>query len=167
MARSLAYWSRKLHRHGSIAIALPLLIVIGSGFFLLLKKESSWIQPPTRTGVKGDLVVSFERILEQAAAVDEAGVSGWDDVDRLDVQPSKGVVKVRAKSGMEVQIDTTTGEVLQVMRRRSDLIESIHDGSWFHPKAKLWLFLPSAAVLLFLWCTGLYLWMLPVLKRRR
>ncbi|MFH0946348.1 MAG: PepSY-associated TM helix domain-containing protein [Planctomycetota bacterium] len=166
MPKSFAFWNRKLHRYASIVIALPLLIVIGSGMLLMLKKEADWIQPPTLRGEKGDPSISFGQILEQAAAADGAGISGWDDVDRLDVRPSRSLVKVKAHSGMEVQIDTTTGEVLQVMRRRSDLIESIHDGSWFHEKAKLWFFLPCAAVLLFLWFSGLYVWLQPKLKRR-
>ena len=91
----------------------------------------------------------------------------WDDIDRLDVRPGKGMLKVRCNSGIEVQIDTETGDVLQVARRRSDLIESIHDGSWFHDAAKLWLFLPAAAVLFALWISGVYLWLLPHLVRRR
>ena len=163
---SAARWNRKLHRWGAILIALPLLVVVGSGILLQLKKQSDWIQPSTRRGSGAVPTLSFDRILAAAAAVPEAGVTTWDDVDRLDVRPSKGVVKVRAKSGWEVQVDTTTGEVLQVAVRRSDLIESIHDGSFFHEKAKLWIFLPAALILAGLWGTGIYLFVLPHLKRR-
>ena len=49
--------------------------------------------------------------------------------------------------------------------RRSDLIESLHDGSWFHDRAKLWVFLPTAAVVLMLWGTGIYLFFLPLAVR--
>ena len=167
MAKSLAFWNRKLHRHGSIVLALPLLVVIGSGLLLLLKKEVDWIQPPTQQGVSGEPSIGFDRILSVARAIPEAEIESWADVDRLDVRPDRGLVKVRAHSGIEAQIDTSTGEVLQVMRRRSDLIESIHDGTWFHDRVKLWVFLPSALILLFLWCTGLYLWFKPVLAKRR
>ena len=158
--------NRRLHRWGAILIALPLLIVVGSGILLQLKKEASWIQPPTREGAGQVPTATFEQILEAAAAVPEAGIAGWDDVDRLDVRPAKGVVKIRAKSGWEVQVDATTGEVLQAAVRRSDLIESIHDGSFFHEKVKLWVFLPAALVLAGLWCTGVYLFFLPAWKRR-
>ena len=72
-----------------------------------------------------------------------------------------GMVKVRCENRWEVQIDTATGEVLQVAYRRSDLIESMHDGSFFHEHAKLWIFLPSGVILLGLWLTGMYLWILP------
>ena len=43
-----------------------------------------------------------------------------------------------ARTGYEVQIDTETAEILQVAVRRSDLIESIHDGSYFNDHFKLW-----------------------------
>jgi len=160
-------WNRKIHRMGAILIAVPLLIVIVSGILLLLKKDVAWIQPPTQRGVGTSPTISFERVLEAARGVEEARIESWDDVDRLDVRPGKGVVKVRAKSSWEVQVNTETGDVLHVAYRRSDWIESIHDGSFFHRLAKLWLFLPSAVVLLGLWGTGMYLFFLPRLAKRR
>jgi hypothetical protein len=162
-----ANWNRKLHRWGAVVIALPLIIVVATGLLLQLKKQSDWIQPPSQTGTKGGLTIGFDRILEIARSVPQAGVSGWDDIDRLDVRPGKGMVKVRCKNRLEIQIDTHTGEILQVSVRRSDLIESIHDGSFFFKGAKLWIFLPSALILAGLWGTGLYLFLLPYLARRR
>ena len=159
--------SRRLHRIGALVSAAPVLVILVTGLLLQLKKDSGWIQPPTATGLGGDPSVSFEAILAAARGVEEAGVETWEDVDRLDVRPSRGVVKVRAKSRWEVQVDTATGEVVQVAYRRSDLFESIHDGSWFHERVKLWVFLPAAIVLLGLWGTGVYLWLLPHLVRRR
>jgi hypothetical protein len=84
----------------------------------------------------------------------------------LDVRPGKGVVKVRAKNNWEIQIDTTNGEILQVAFRRSDIIESIHDGSFFHDGFKLWIFLPSAILLAGIWATGIYLFLFPYMNRR-
>lgn len=159
--------NRRLHRWGAILVALPVLVVVLSGIVLQLKKESAWIQPATARGSSSELAIGFDQILAAAASVPEARVASWDDVDRLDVRPSKGVAKVRAKSRFEVQVDTATGEVVQTAYRRSDLIEAIHDGSWFHDSIKLWVFLPSAIVLLGLWMTGVYLWLLPHLVRRR
>jgi len=159
-------WSRKLHRWGAILIAIPTVVVIGSGIILQLKKQSDWIQPPTSRGVGGSPQITFDEILEIARSVPEAQIDSWNDVDRLDVRPGKGVVKVRPESRWEVQIDTTTGEVVQVMYRRSDLIESIHDGSFFHDRAKLWIFLPNGLILFALWLTGVYLWILPHWRKR-
>ncbi|MHC4989365.1 MAG: PepSY domain-containing protein [Planctomycetota bacterium] len=160
-------WSRKVHRWGAIGVAVPIAVVIGSGLLLQLKKQWGWVQPPTARGEPISPTLSFDQILQIASTVPEAGVRGWDDVDRLDVRPGRGVVKVRCKNRWEIQIDSSSGAVLQSTYRRSDLIESIHDGSWFHDRAKLWLFLPSGVVLGGLWFTGVYLWALPLVMKRR
>jgi uncharacterized iron-regulated membrane protein len=159
--------NRKLHRWGAVISALPLLVVVLTGLLLLLKKEVAWIQPPTRRGGSMAADRSLDSILEAARGAEEAGISSWKDVDRIDVRPAKGVAKVRAQSGWEVQVDLETGERLQVAYRRSDLIESLHDGSWFHEGAKLGIFLPSAVILLGLWISGIYLFLLPYLARRK
>lgn len=159
--------NRKLHRWGAILSALPLLVVVLTGILLLLKKESAWIQPPTRRGQGFEASRNLETLLVAARGAPEAEIKTWDDVDRLDIRPAKGVAKVRGRSGWEVQVDLATGERLQVAYRRSDLIESLHDGSWFHDRAKLWIFLPSALLLFGLWLSGLWLFFLPYLARRR
>lgn len=159
--------NRKLHRIGALVAALPLLVVIASGILLQLKKDWSWVQPTTRPGSTQELAISWDEILEAARSVEEAGIRSWSDVDRLDVRPSRGMLKVRGKSRWEVQLDAFTAEVLSVEYRRSDLIESIHDGSFFGDPAKLWVFLPAAIVLMGLWISGVYLWLLPHLVRRR
>lgn len=161
-----ARFNRVLHRRASVLIALPLLLVIGTGVLLLLKKDISWIQPPTQRGSTKELGIDFEQVLAIAKTVPEAGIEAWDDIYRLDVRPSKGMLKVRANNRWEIQLDAANGEVLQVAYRRSDLIESLHDGSFFHDKVKLFVFLPSAVVLFLLWVTGIYLFVLPHLPRR-
>ena len=77
------------------------------------------------------------------------------------------MVKVRCANRWEGQVDSHTGAVLQSSYRRSDLIESLHDGSWFHDRAKLLIWLPTGLILCGLWITGLYLWVLPYLVRRK
>ena len=146
---------------------LVVLVVVLSGLLLQLKKDWAWVQPPTRSGTAEAPSLPFEAILAAAAAVPEAEVSSWEDIDRLDVRPDKGVVKVRCENRWELQLDAATGEVLSSTLRRSDLIESIHDGSWFSDGVKLWVFLPAALVLTGLWFTGVYLWWLPFGVRRR
>ncbi len=154
---------RKLHRWGAFLTALPFLVVLISGLILQVKKEFSWIQPPTQQGSISNQTpeLSFQQILELATTVPQAEISGWEDVDRLDVRPDEGVVKVRAQNGWELQFDLGTGELLHSQQRNSDWIESLHDGSWFHDKAKLWIFLPSAGIVGTLWLTGIYLLCLP------
>jgi uncharacterized iron-regulated membrane protein len=158
-------FNRVFHRWGAIITAGPLLLIIITGLLLLLKKDVAWIQPPSQKGTPFELTLTFDRILKIARTVPEAEIKSWDDIDRLDVRPSKGMVKIRAKNRGEIQVDTRTGDILQVALRRSDFIESLHDGSVFHEKAKLWVFLPSALILLGLWITGVYLFILPYLSR--
>jgi uncharacterized iron-regulated membrane protein len=145
------------HRWGALIVALPVLIMILSGLILLLKKESNWIQPPSQRGTTQTLSVSFDQLLAIAQGVPQAQIKTWNDIDRLDVRPSKGMVKVRAKNRWEIQIDSHSGAVLQVAYRRSDLIESLHDGSFFHDRVRLWIFLPAGVILLVLWFSGIYL----------
>lgn len=164
---SAAKTNRKLHRIGAIVTAVPVLVIFLTGFVLQLKKDWSWVQPPTQRGSVEVPAIDFERILASASEVPEAEIGSWKDVDRLDVRPSKGVVKVRSNNRWEVQLDLGSAEVLSSTYRRSDWIESLHDGSWFHDKIKLWVFLPTAALLIGLWFTGMYLWFLPYLVKRR
>jgi hypothetical protein len=163
----LSRQSRVFHRWGSIIALLPITIIIFSGIVLQLKKVSSYVQPPTQSGSGTEPAIDFDRILEVARTVPEAKIETWEDVDRLDVRPSKGVVKVRCKNRYEVQIDAETAEILQVAFRRSDLIESIHDGSFFNEHFKLWVFLPAGIVLALLLVTGVHLFFLPYLARRK
>jgi hypothetical protein len=160
-------WNRRLHRWGAAAIALPFLLVICTGILLQLKKQFPWVQPPEKRGAVGAVpALSLHEILESARGVPHAGIQSWADVDRIDVRPGKGMLKVVGYSRWELQLDSSTGEILQVAYRRSDLIESLHDGSFFHPVAKLGVFLPSGMIVLALWGTGVYLWVLPYRARR-
>ena len=95
----------------------------------------------------------------------EAEIQSWSDIDRLDVRPAKGNVKVRTETAGK-SIDTARA-TSQVAYRRSDLIESLHDGSFFTDWVKLGIFLPTAVVLIVLWGTGVYLFFLPHLAKRK
>ena len=158
---------RKLHKWCAVFAALPLLVILVTGVLLEFKKESAWIQPPTAQGAGGSPEIGFDRILEAACSVPEADIKSWDDVDRIDVRPVKGMLKLRSNNMWEIQIDTRTGEMLQKAYRRSDLIEDIHDGSFFHDLAKHWIFFPAAVLLLITWLTGVYIFLKPHLGRRR
>lgn len=160
-------FNRLVHRWGSIATAVPVLIILVTGAVLQLKKNSDWIQPPSQKGASSTPQISFDQILISVQSVAEAEVNSWADIDRLDVRPGKGMLKVRCKNRWEVQLDAATGDVLQVAYRRSDLIESIHDGSFFGDVVKLGVFMPVAIMLLVLWVTGVYLFFLPYLAKRK
>jgi uncharacterized iron-regulated membrane protein len=159
--------SRKVHYWGALLCALPVLIVIATGIPLLLRKEISWIQPATMVGQSVTPTISFSDIIQITSTVPEASITTWADVDRLDIRPNKGTIKVRSRNRWEVQLDQETGDILQVAYRRSGLIESIHEGTFFHEKARLGLFLPSAIILLILWVTGIYLFLMPYIARKK
>ena len=162
--KKMNYTLRKIHYWGAFIAAIPILIVIITGIMLQIKKQWTWVQPRTVKGTTKKPTLTFEHILD-AVRKTEAQISSWEDIDRLDVRPSKGIVKIRGKNNWEIQLDFHTGEVLQIAYRRSDFIESIHDGSFFHDQAKLWVFLPSALILFVLWLTGMYLFALPIWRR--
>ena len=86
--------NRLTHRWGSILVLIPTAVVIGSGIVLQLKNELDWIQPPTQQGSSAELSLSFEQILNVARRTPETQVESWDDIDRLDVRPGKGMLKV-------------------------------------------------------------------------
>ncbi|NMH59965.1 PepSY domain-containing protein [Alteromonas ponticola] len=150
-------FSRKLHLWFALAIVIPSLIVIGSGIVLQIKKQSDWIQPPTQKGAADIPTLSFAEVLAISSQIPQLEVTSWEQIERVDVQPAKGMMKVLATNNWEAQIDAKTGDILQVAYRRSDIIESIHDGSWFADSAKLWIFLPAGIALFIMWCSGLVL----------
>jgi|TARA_B100000700_G_scaffold329571_1_gene451784 uncharacterized iron-regulated membrane protein len=154
MSVSFRKYSRSIHLWLSLVIFIPVIIVIASGLLLQVKKEFDWIQPPTQKAQNSRPTLSFDNVLNAVRQVPQANLNDWDDIDRLDVRPAKGIIKVRGKNHWEVQLNAQTGDVLQVAYRRTDTIEAIHDGSWFFDGAKLWLFLPAAILLFVLWVTG-------------
>jgi uncharacterized iron-regulated membrane protein len=159
--------TRKVHYWSSIVIVAPLLVIITTGLLLQLKKNLSWVQPPEQRGSADAPSLSLSETLAICQGIPGAGIRDWSDIPRLEVRPARGLIKVVSATGIEIQLDAATGDILQVAQRRSDLIEALHDGSWFHPHAKLWVFLPSALVLLGLLLTGIYLFILPFWARRR
>lgn len=159
--------NRTIHRWAGIVTAIPVIIILVTGILLLLKKDVAWIQPPSQKGSSQELKLNFDQVLEIVSKVPNVNLQSWEDINRLDVRPKKGLIKVRGNNDWEVQLDSKTGEVLQVAERRSDFIESIHDGSFFHEYVKLGVFLPVAVLLLVIWVTGLYLFLLPYMGRKK
>lgn len=159
--------NRLVHRWATVVVTLPLLVILLSGILLQWKKQAAWIQPATQQGTSTSPTLGFPEILEIAREVEVAAINSWEDIDRLDVRPDAGIIKVHAVNRWEIQLDAATGDVLQVALRRSDLIESLHDGSFFHRHAKLWVFFPSAIALVLMLGTGVYMFVLPSLSRAR
>lgn len=149
---------RDIHYWGAIISALPMVIMIVAGILLMVKKEFDWIQPSSQRSAQSGLpTLAINELFDAVVADGRLGITDWSHVDRADIKPSKGIVKFINDDGMEAQVDLYTAEVLKVAQRRSDVIEAIHDGSYFADWMKLYVFLPIGVFLLGLWITGLYL----------
>lgn len=152
---------RKIHFWATLFVMVPLFIMTISGIILMFKKQSTWIQPPTQKGSTQIPTVLFETILDSLKNSDKVMVSSWEDVSRIDVRPSKGVGKVRLEGGLEVQVDLGDGSILQVMKRRSDIIEDIHTGGYWGDWMKFGVFTTAAVVFFIQLLTGIYLFFRP------
>lgn len=126
---------RKIHRTIAIFLFAFFLVVSVTGLLLGWKKNSGGlILPPTSKGVSSDLKtwlpIDSLRAIAVKALHDSVSPGLSDELERIDARPQKGMVKfVFADDYWEIQLDGTTGKVLLVDRRRSDIIENIHDGT--------------------------------------
>ena len=105
--------------------------------------------------------------LESAKTVAEAEIISWDNIDRIDIRPDKGIAKIRSKNNWEIQLDLETSEIYSVNYRRSDIIESIHDGSFFTDYIKFGVFFPTGILMIVLSFTGIYMFIIPILRKRK
>lgn len=164
---ALHTFNRKMHSWIAIVVAAPLIVVIVSGILLQVRKQVAWVQPTEQKGSKGDPTLTLERIFEIVKSTPGSGIETWKDIDRIDVRPGKGMLKVKTKADLELQLDCRTGEVLQVAQRRSDIIASLHEGAWFASWMQYGVFLPAAILLIVLWASGLFMFFRPIWLRRR
>lgn len=159
-----------------LTLSLFLLVSATTGILLALKKEVAIIQPTTQKGLSSNMttwksmadlstlgaMAFYEKYPEQTDNV----------VSKIDVRPSKGIVKLLFEKGQwEVQLDAQSGKVLSIARRHSDWIEALHDGSIISDLFKLisMNFLGIGVIVLL--GSGVWLWYGPKefrkLKRKR
>ena len=126
---------RKIHRVTGALLFVFFFIVAITGLLLGWKKHSAGlILADTQSGTSSDLKTWLPMDSLQLLAVQflhqNVSPSLSDEIDRIDVRPGKGVVKFSFKNHYwGLQLDGSTGKLLQVEQRRSDFIEHIHDGS--------------------------------------
>lgn len=160
--------NRRVHYWGTLAVAIPMLIVLATGILLQLKKEIPWVQPPEQKGTAGAPTASFEAMLNSIRMQPGFESLSWKDVKRIDVRPSKGIAKWTLAGDWEVQVDSESAHVLQAAIRRSDWIEAMHDGYFFGGDwMKYGIFLPAAIALLAMWGSGLWMFWQPIQAKRR
>lgn len=170
---------RKWHRSLGIALFLFFTLVAISGGLLGLKKHSGeLLMPKTYTGKDQDpgkwLPMSELLQIAQSTAVHTLRDVSEPELDKIDVRPSKGIMKFIYKDdNLEVQLDATTGEVLQTGKRYADWLEDLHDGSlidsWTgnkdEPVKVIYTQLMALSLLAFC-ITGLWLWYGPKQLRK-
>ena len=149
---------RTVHFWTSLAVLLTGGLVAGSGILLLLKKDAQWLQPAvvaaSQTGASD---VRVDALFDAASAA-AARPLRWDEIDRIDVRPADGIAKVVTDDALEYH-------VLSTGHRGADIVEQIHDGSFFASWVKYVVMIPSGAALLILWLTGMYLFFMTLLKK--
>jgi uncharacterized iron-regulated membrane protein len=127
---------RSLHRFAAGVISVIFVFVATTGILLGWKKNSwGYIHPDSFAGTTSDLsnwlpldslqTIAF-RVLHDSINPDLR-----TDLDRIDIRPDRGMVKfVFAYHYHGIQLDGATGRVLHLERRRSDIIEDLHDMSF-------------------------------------
>ena len=159
---------RQIHYWTSLPLLVTVFIIATTGAVLALKKDFAALQPPTQTGSRpGDLHRPVSDLLAAASRVPGQEGIGWQDIERIDLRPADGVAKVILHSRTEIQVDVASGKVLQVGYRTSDLLETIHDFSILGGWAKYVFSFGSGLAILAMAATGVYLFLLPMLARRK
>ena len=159
---------RKVHYWTSLPLFITIFVIASTGILLALKKDFDVLQPPmAQSSAPGLSALPINELLKDIATRRGYERISWRDVDRIDIQPADGIAKVILSSRAEFQVDLHTGEALQTGYRTSDLLESIHDFSFFGRFGKYFLSVPTGLALLVMWGTGTYLFLLPFLVRRR
>ena len=162
------FWTA--HKWTGIISALLFVIIACTGFMLLIKKRSDWIQPPTQIGAPGVVAefISVDAAVQAVLAQQHVDFQSVSDVDRIDVRVEDRVYKITSRHNYtEIQVCAVTGNVLSTSWRPSDLFEDIHDGSFFGGWVHDWIMPIVPAALLFLVCSGIWLWIEPIVRRRR
>jgi uncharacterized iron-regulated membrane protein len=168
--------ARKVHRVLGIFLFVFFFIIAVTGLLLGWKKQTGLL-PPSGKGVSVNAAqwLPIDSLKQRANFYLSASVDKdlSKEIDRIDVRPAKGMVKfVYAHHFWELQLDCTTGALLQVSRRNSDIIEKIHDASImdYNFNSGDWIKLiyntiMGLALILFT-VTGFWLWYGPKRMRR-
>ncbi|WP_026837693.1 PepSY domain-containing protein [Gillisia sp. JM1] len=126
---------RKVHRVMGIFLFVFFIFISVSGVLLGWKKHSGGVLlPATTKGTSSNLVewLPLADLEQKAFKVlhDSVGKTLSLELDRIDVRKEKGIVKfIFAEHLNSIQLDGTTGDLLQIGIRRADFIEQVHDGS--------------------------------------
>ncbi|HSJ10956.1 MAG TPA: PepSY-associated TM helix domain-containing protein [Longimicrobiales bacterium] len=162
-ARTRSLARLMFHGHLWLGIATTVVVLVLSITGIMLNhKRALGLMPDVPNEPTG----SFESALSMAELARLAGVAapaaGAAGVDRMDVRPRDGLIKVRFRDDVvtEVTLDINDGRVLHVGERNDVFLEKLHSGEIFGDN---WVLLSDlgAVALLILVATGYWLWIFP------
>lgn len=172
--------TRKIHRTTGALLVVFFVVVSITGLLLGIKKHSGdLIMSKSYTGTSADLKdwLPLDSLHQKACQIVRDSISAELSLklDRIDIRKEHGMVKfVFADHFWGVQLDGATGKLLHIEKRRSDVIEKIHDGSILDYYAgnsggqlKLIYSTTMALALLLFTITGFWLWYGPNQLRRK
>ena len=171
--------ARKVHRTTGALLFAFFFVVATSGLLLGWKKHTGgWILPKSYTGSSTNPAdwLPIDTLYREAVRIARDSIDSdlALDLERIDIRPDKGMVKfVFVEGYWGIQLDCATGALLHVERRRSDLIENVHDGSILDDLFKtrgeqiklVYTSIMGTALLTFT-VTGFWLWIGPKRLRR-
>ncbi len=143
--------------------ATALIVVIAITGVMLNHKQLFGFQPDPpnagQIGLSGAMPMIDLVSTARATVGNETAAAG---VDRLDVRPDKGFMKVRFEDRLatEVTLAIHTGKVLSIGPRDDVFLEKLHSGEIF---GNNWILLSDALAigLLILMITGAWIWLYP------
>ncbi len=168
---SLARWAFYTHLWLGVLVTGMVLVLSVTGVLLNHKQPLGLIPDPTHTP-SGELAtaLSLEELVKRAVAAQAANANQQTApvVDRMDVRPDKGLVKVRFDDPAitEVTLDLQSGAVLAVGPRNDVFLERLHSGEIFGDSFVL-LSDGAAIILILLAVSGFWLWLYPKSRVKR
>jgi hypothetical protein len=160
--RVFSRWTFYLHLWLGILATGVILLVSVTGILLNHKRPLGLMPDVSHTpgGRFAEALPLAELARRAEAAVGPAVAAAG--IDRMDVRPGDGLVKVRFddRTVREVDLDLATGRVLHVGERNDVFLEKLHSGEIFGDG---WVLLSdaSAVALVFLLLSGYWLWLFP------
>lgn len=160
--RRVAKWMFHTHLWLGVTAGMVLLTVSVTGV-LLNHKRALGLMPD----VEHTPASPLERALPLSVLVDfAAGHAGTGvasaGIDRLDVRPRDGLIKVRFRDTRvtEVTVDLVSGAILHRGERNDTFLEKLHSGEIFGAWGTLLSDFAAVSVLL-LALSGIWLWLVP------
>jgi hypothetical protein len=168
---TVSRWSFHAHLWLGVISTIALLVIAITGI-LLNHKRPLGLMPDVPNKPSAPFISSLPLAQLADIALAEVARSGGEPanpettIDRMDVRPRDGFVKVRMRdaSSTEVTVDLGTGKVLHVGPRGDAFMEKLHSGEIFGGPFILMSDFAAVALVVTL-ISGYWLWLAPKLRR--